>query len=72
MRWSPGLPIRSQWIGCCEEAARLLCAGTLSVGEVAYRVGFADQSYLTRHFKSRYHLTPKAYLDQNDSRRKSF
>jgi AraC family transcriptional regulator len=55
-----------------EEAARLLCAGTLSVGEVAYRVGFADQSHLTRHFKSRYHLTPKAYLDQNDSLRKSF
>jgi AraC family transcriptional regulator len=53
-----------------EEAARLLRAGNLSVGEVAYRVGFADQSHLTRHFKRRYGLTPKACLDQNDSRRK--
>jgi AraC family transcriptional regulator len=51
-----------------EEAARLLRTGTQSVGEVAHRLGFADQSHLTRHFKRRYGLTPKAYLEQNESR----
>jgi AraC family transcriptional regulator len=55
-----------------EEASRLLRAGSLSVGEVAHRLGFADQSHLTRLFKRYYGLTPKAYLEQNNSRHSLF
>ena len=33
--------------------------GILSISEVAYQVGFADQSYLTYHVKKFYGLTPK-------------
>ena len=44
-----------------ERAKSLLRAGRLSVGEVALRVGFCDQSQFTRQFKSHVGLTPKAY-----------
>lgn len=39
-------------------AARLLKQTTLPIAEVAARVGYSDQSYLTRRFKQRFGETP--------------
>ncbi|MFI4980947.1 MAG: helix-turn-helix domain-containing protein [Nevskiales bacterium] len=39
-------------------AARSLIARGEPLSDVAARVGFADQSHLTRHFKSRFGITP--------------
>jgi AraC family transcriptional activator of pobA len=43
------------------EAARLLRYTDLSVGEVAFATGFADQLYFSRAFKRRFGLAPLAY-----------
>jgi AraC family transcriptional activator of pobA len=43
------------------EAARLLRFTDLTVGEIAYRVGFADQLYFSRAFKRRHGQAPQAY-----------
>jgi len=40
-------------------AKQLLLRGELSVAEVAYHVGFANQSHLSRHFKRIIGITPK-------------
>jgi AraC-like DNA-binding protein len=45
-----------------ERAKELLAAGT-PVGEVAVRVGFADQSHLTRRFKGAFGITPGRFAD---------
>jgi AraC family transcriptional regulator len=44
------------------KAKHLLERGDISIGEVAYEVGFVDQSHLTRHFKRMYGLPPRALL----------
>ncbi|TDE14907.1 helix-turn-helix domain-containing protein [Jiangella asiatica] len=41
-----------------ERGARLLREGTLTVGQVARRVGFADAEYFARLFRRRYRMTP--------------
>lgn len=46
------------------EAARLLRFTDLTIGEVAYRVGFADQMYFSRAFKRGLGKPPKAYRDE--------
>jgi AraC family transcriptional regulator, transcriptional activator of pobA len=46
------------------EAARLLRFTDLTVGEVAYRAGFADQLYFSRAFKRRSGEAPMAYRDR--------
>jgi hypothetical protein len=33
----------------------------ISLADAAYAAGFADQSHMTRHFKSRFGLTPGRY-----------
>ncbi len=43
------------------EAARLLKGGTLTISEIASRVGFADQSYLDRRFKKAFGATPRDF-----------
>ena len=43
------------------EGARLLSEGKLSVGEVAWRVGYAKQSQFTAAFKRRFHILPRDY-----------
>ena len=43
-------------------AREILRTGKFTVGEAAYKVGFADQSHLTRHFKRVFGLPPKALL----------
>jgi AraC family transcriptional activator of pobA len=45
------------------EAARLLRFTDLSVGEVAYRVGYDDPLYFSRAFKRRHEQSPQAYRD---------
>ncbi len=43
------------------EAARLLRYTDLTVGEVAFRVGFGDQLYFSRAFKRHYGEAPMSY-----------
>ncbi|MCW3024279.1 MAG: cupin protein [Conexibacter sp.] len=45
------------------EAVRLLRFTDLAVGEVAFRVGFADQLYFSRAFKRSVGRAPQAYRD---------
>jgi AraC family transcriptional regulator len=44
-----------------EAAKHLLEQGSLSLGEVAYASGFADQSHLTRVLRQATGLTPARY-----------
>jgi AraC family transcriptional regulator, transcriptional activator of pobA len=46
------------------EAARLLRFTSLTIGEVAHRVGFGDQLYFSRAFKRHSGESPKAYRDR--------
>jgi AraC-like DNA-binding protein len=43
------------------QAARLLTEASLSVAEIAYRVGFSDQSYFDKRFKEHFQMTPLKY-----------
>jgi AraC family transcriptional regulator len=45
-----------------KKAKELLTTGKFTISEVAYHVGFADQSHLTRHFKRTFGLPPKRLL----------
>ena len=61
----------SKYMGCTlgeymrklkiQHALRLIPAGTLSLTQVAYHCGFADQSHFTRNFRQLTHFLPKAY-----------
>jgi AraC family transcriptional regulator len=42
-----------------KKAKELLISNKFSIIEIAHRLGFADQSHLTRHFKSIFGVTPK-------------
>jgi AraC family transcriptional regulator len=44
------------------KAKHLLTTGKFTISEVAFHVGFADQSHLTRHFKRVFGLTPNRLL----------
>jgi AraC-like DNA-binding protein len=44
------------------DRAKILLAQGRSIGDVAVEVGFADQSHLTRHFKSLVRFTPGSYV----------
>jgi AraC family transcriptional regulator, transcriptional activator of pobA len=46
------------------EASRLLRFTDLTVGEVAYRVGYSDQLYFSRAFKRYTGLAPQGYREQ--------
>lgn len=45
-----------------EHAKQLLLQGNLAIADVAFQVGFCDQSHLSRHMKRLLGLTPKALL----------
>ncbi len=54
-----------------ERARVLITRDGLPPGEAAQRVGFADQSHLTRHFKRLVGVTPRAFA-RDTSRRTTF
>jgi AraC family transcriptional regulator len=45
-----------------ERAKQLIAEGRLSLAQVAFEVGFSDQSQLTRHFKRLVGVTPKRFV----------
>jgi signal transduction histidine kinase/ligand-binding sensor domain-containing protein/DNA-binding response OmpR family regulator len=47
-------------------AAQLLGKSQLTVMEVAYKVGFNDPRYFTKHFKNEYQMTPTQYIKKLD------
>lgn len=46
-----------------QKARYLLLNESLSIAEVAYRVGFASQAYFATVFKSKFSVTPKAFKE---------
>jgi AraC family transcriptional activator of pobA len=46
------------------EAARLLRFTDLTIGEVAFRVGYADQLYFSRAFKRHFGVAPQGYRER--------
>jgi AraC family transcriptional regulator len=46
------------------KAKKLLTTGKFTISEVAYHLGFADQSHLTRHFKRVFGLPPMRLLSR--------
>lgn len=46
-------------------AAQLLEKSQLTVMEVAYKIGFNDPRYFTKHFKSEYKMTPTQYIKKH-------
>ena len=44
-----------------DAAAKLLCSADMSVANVAEKVGYRDQKYFTRRFKTRFGCTPSEY-----------
>ena len=44
-----------------KRAARYLEQGKISIGQISYKVGFNDQKYFSRIFKSKFGKTPKEY-----------
>jgi AraC family transcriptional regulator len=52
-----------------ERARDLLRRPFTSLADVALRAGFCDQSHLTRHFRRRYQLSPRAFARHAGSRK---
>jgi AraC family transcriptional regulator len=50
------------------KAKELLISGKFTICETAFRVGFVDQSHLTRHFKRVFGLPPKRLLESQRAR----
>ncbi|HPR30768.1 MAG TPA: two-component regulator propeller domain-containing protein [Prolixibacteraceae bacterium] len=46
-------------------AAQLLEKSQLTVMEIAYKVGFNDPRYFTKHFKNEYRMTPSQYAKKH-------
>lgn len=63
-RRSTGFAPHQYVIHCRIERAKDLIANKTAIADVAYQVGFAHQSHLTRHFKRIVGVTPKQFLKQ--------
>ena len=50
------------------ESKRLLINKELNIGEIAFKVGFNNQSHFNRVFKSEVQISPTEYLDKNKKR----
>lgn len=62
---STGLTPHQYVIRCrVERAKELLIKGELAIADIAYKVGFANQSHLNRHFKRLVGVTPKQLLQK--------
>ncbi|MDO7744518.1 MAG: AraC family transcriptional regulator [Pedobacter sp.] len=46
------------------ESKRALYTGVLSVKEIAYQLGFSDQSYFSRFFRKHSGITPEQFRKQ--------
>lgn len=46
-------------------ATQLILQGELSLGQIAIRCGFSDQSHLSRKFKKAHGITPRAYRQRH-------
>ena len=62
-------PVELIRVARVKKAAELLLRTNKSVAEIAYEVGFANPSYLTRCFKDYYNLKPVEYREQNHGRK---
>ena len=62
-------PVELVRVARVKKAAELLLRSNLSVAEIAYEVGFANPSYLTRCFKDYYNMKPVEYREQNHGRK---
>jgi AraC-like DNA-binding protein len=60
-RWRQTSPYQFVLARRLAMAKELLCSTDLSLGEVAYRTGFYDQSHLARHFKGEVGTSPRHY-----------
>ncbi len=60
-RLAVGMPPHAYLLQVRIERAKQLLSQGMSIAQVAYEVGFADQSHLTRRFKSLTGITPKQY-----------
>ncbi|HEY0791804.1 MAG TPA: helix-turn-helix transcriptional regulator, partial [Chthoniobacterales bacterium] len=60
-RWRQTSPYQFVLTRRLAVAKELLCSTDLSLGEIAYRTGFYDQSHLARHFKSSVGTNPRRY-----------
>jgi AraC family transcriptional regulator len=49
-----------------KKAKELLASGKFSIIEIAHRLGFADQSHLTRHLKRIFGITPRLLQQRRD------
>lgn len=49
-----------------KRAKELLTSGKFSISDIAYKVGFSDQSHLTRHVKHVFGITPKMLQQRPD------
>lgn len=52
-----------------EYAKELLCYSQLSTSEIAYRLGYSSQAYLSSQFKQVTGMTPKAFREQGSHNR---
>lgn len=50
------------------ESKRLLLNKELNIGEIAFKVGFNNQSHFNRVFKSEFQISPTEYRDKNKKR----
>lgn len=48
-----------------EQAARLIKAGNVNVTQVAYAVGFNNQTHFSTVFKKHFGMTPTEYYETN-------
>ena len=63
-----GLPPHAYLTGVRLNRAKELLTAGVPVGEVAAKVGFADQSHLTRRFKGTFGVTPGRFADRSGAR----
>jgi AraC-like DNA-binding protein len=48
-----------------EQAARLIGKGNVNITQVAYAVGFSNQTHFSTAFKKHYGMTPKEYFENH-------
>ncbi len=46
------------------EAVRMMSIGTMSIGEIAIKAGFSDQSYFSKVFSAKYSVSPREYIQK--------